>query len=310
MRTTYVQRRERRRLGQLGVCVILFAATIIGRGLFPMGWSGETADTNRLLSVQEEVDAFSSLGSSVFENQSVWNAFEHLVVTVFGGADDATVSAEVPDSGSAAYQAAKQTLSAENNSETFETQLSLPYTASQTQTAETQTQAADTADAQQSQDVVQAVAQTYDDAGEALPPNVSMQYYNLGLSNTVTPVNGTVSSTFGYRTHPVSGVYRFHFGTDIAADTGTTIEAFADGVVEYVGESSEYGLYVQLDHANNVKTFYCHCSELDVTQGETVTAGQKIAEVGSTGDSTGPHLHFEVKKDGIYLNSIYYVNLS
>lgn len=143
--------------------------------------------------------------------------------------------------------------------------------------------------------------------GPALPEGATMDYVALDLPETVTPVMGVLTSGYGYRDHPVSGDYLFHAGTDLAAETGTPILAFADGVVDFIGESSAYGLYIQLDHGNGVTSFYCHCSELYLPKGTQVTKGQVIAAVGETGNATGPHLHFELKRDGIQLNPIYYI---
>lgn len=83
--------------------------------------------------------------------------------------------------------------------------------------------------------------------------------------------------------------------------------AFAAGTVEYIGESDSYGQYLQLRHDNGVATFYAHCSKLCVQQGQTVEAGEKVAESGATGEVTGPHLHFEMTKDGVRLNPAYYI---
>ena len=98
-----------------------------------------------------------------------------------------------------------------------------------------------------------------------------------------------------------------HEGIDIAAESGTGILAFADGKVNYIGESDAYGMYLQLQHDNGVTTFYAHCSELCVQKGERVKQGDLVARVGNTGVSTGPHLHFEVKKDGEFLDPKPYV---
>lgn len=145
--------------------------------------------------------------------------------------------------------------------------------------------------------------------GPELPVNVSMEYVALGLSLTVTPVSGEISSGFGYRDHPLTAEHSFHSGVDIAAESGTPIAAFADGIVEFIGESDAYGLYIQLDHGNGVKTFYCHCSELLYGKGTPIVAGQTIAMVGDTGDVTGPHLHLELKKDGVLLNPSHYIEV-
>ena len=77
--------------------------------------------------------------------------------------------------------------------------------------------------------------------------------------------------------------------------------------MDYIGESPIYGLYTQIDHGNGVTTFYAHCGKLLVQQGQSVKMGDVIAESGETGNATGPHLHFEIKKDGVLLNPLYYI---
>lgn len=141
---------------------------------------------------------------------------------------------------------------------------------------------------------------------EDLPENVSLQQAILGFDH-VTPVKGALSSCFGYREHPTEGEERFHYGVDLAADTGTAIACFADGMVAAVGESSSYGKYCTVNHASGCTTLYAHCSKISVSSGASVKAGETLGEVGETGMATGPHLHFELQKDGIYLNPVYYV---
>lgn len=119
------------------------------------------------------------------------------------------------------------------------------------------------------------------------------------------PLDGDyhVSSQFGTRTDPINGVVKTHGGTDIAAATGTPILAAADGVVEIAGyNAGGYGYYVKIAHGNGYETLYGHCSVLLVSTGQTVKQGQLIAKVGSTGHSTGPHLHFEVRCNGNKVN--------
>lgn len=139
-----------------------------------------------------------------------------------------------------------------------------------------------------------------------LPENVSMQQAILDFDYCV-PVSGTVSSGFGYRDHPVEGEERFHYGLDLAADTGTEIHCFADGTVTAVGDSSSYGKYCVVSHAGGYSTLYAHCSRVTAVSGAEVHKGEKIAEVGETGVATGPHLHFELQQNGTYLNPVYYV---
>lgn len=142
---------------------------------------------------------------------------------------------------------------------------------------------------------------------ENLPEGVSMEQAILDFDYT-TPVMGVLTSDFGYREHPIEGEERFHYGIDLAANSGTEIDCFADGTVTAAGESSSYGKYCIVGHAGGYSTLYAHCSRIVVTSGTPVSRGQKIAEVGETGMATGPHLHFELHQDGGYLNPIYYVS--
>lgn len=118
----------------------------------------------------------------------------------------------------------------------------------------------------------------------------------------VRPVVGTVVSGFGYRVHPIFKIVRFHTGIDIAASYGTPIRAAANGTIAFSGWRRAYGLTVIIDHGDGLATLYAHCSSVYVSKGERVEAGQVIASVGSTGLSTGPHLHFEVRRYGTPVN--------
>lgn len=145
--------------------------------------------------------------------------------------------------------------------------------------------------------------------GRELPENTSMDWYNLHLEKIVSPVNATTTSSFGWRENPIEGGQQFHHGVDLGVPLGTDVLAFAAGTVEYIGENDIYGLYLQIDHGNGIKSFYAHCSKLCVRQGRIVEAGEKVAESGETGNATGPHLHLELKRDGIYLNPLQYLNI-
>ena len=115
----------------------------------------------------------------------------------------------------------------------------------------------------------------------------------------IRPVQGGwVSSEYGNRWHPILQYYRFHSGIDIAVDSGVPIKAAEDGTVIVAARDSGYGYYVVIDHGGGISTLYAHCSKLLVSKGDVVTRGQTIALVGSTGVSTGPHLHFEVRING------------
>jgi murein DD-endopeptidase MepM/ murein hydrolase activator NlpD len=116
------------------------------------------------------------------------------------------------------------------------------------------------------------------------------------------PVSGGVSSSFGMRTHPVYHSQRFHRGVDLRAAAGTPIRAPASGRVLYAGWSGGYGRQVKLSHGEGLATTFSHMSRIAAAPGSMVQAGEVIGYVGSTGLSTGPHLHYEVLKNGKAVN--------
>lgn len=134
---------------------------------------------------------------------------------------------------------------------------------------------------------------------------VSYDKIDIGFS-IYSPLDAyNITSVFGYRLSPITGEPGIHTGLDMAAGYGTAIHAAASGSVIEASYDSGYGNYVKILHENNVVTLYGHCSYLCVEEGESVSKGEKIAEVGSTGASTGNHLHFEIRKDGIRLDPSY-----
>jgi murein DD-endopeptidase MepM/ murein hydrolase activator NlpD len=118
------------------------------------------------------------------------------------------------------------------------------------------------------------------------------------------PSSHVITSPFGMRRHPITGKFSFHTGIDISAAPGAEIISAADGIVRGTGDDSVYGLWILLDHGMGWATFYAHCSVLLVYPGDVTSKGQKIAEAGSTGMSTGPHLHFEVRQKGEFINPL------
>lgn len=110
---------------------------------------------------------------------------------------------------------------------------------------------------------------------------------------------GTVLSKFGYRTHPITGKPDFHTGIDICAPRGTRIMAAIGGTVKEITFSKIYGNVIVLNHGGGFETRYCHCDKILAPKGAKIKRGEAIALVGSTGETTGPHLHFEMRKDNV-----------
>jgi len=142
-----------------------------------------------------------------------------------------------------------------------------------------------------------------------IPPPSYCSYEKVSIGfKYKTPLYGVITSKFGYRDHPIINDASFHTGLDIAAKKGTAIGAFADGTVLEAGRNSTYGNYLLIEHTGGIRSFYGHNSKLSVKKGQKVKIGQKIAEVGSTGMSTGPHLHFEVRKGTTRLDPALYIS--
>ncbi|MBC5995586.1 peptidase M23 [Romboutsia ilealis] len=131
---------------------------------------------------------------------------------------------------------------------------------------------------------------------------------NAVITNGSWPVPGYSgnSSSYGWRIHPILGTKKFHTGLDIPAPKGTPVTSFDDGTVIYSGVQGSYGNTVMINHGNGVVTLYAHNSSLNVSVGQKVKKGQVIAKVGSTGRSTGPHSHFEVRVNGQHTNPLNY----
>ncbi len=138
---------------------------------------------------------------------------------------------------------------------------------------------------------------------------IPSEIIGLAFNDTKTfiwPVYGDISSPFGWRIHPITKKWAFHTGIDIAAPLGTPIFAADSGIVEYAGWYKGYGNFILINHGK-YKTAYGHLSKIDVFVGEYVRKGELIGRVGSTGISTGPHVHFEVRLDGKVVNPMTYL---
>ena len=134
-----------------------------------------------------------------------------------------------------------------------------------------------------------------------IPSNV---YYGPVLFTAPAryPAYGVITSEFGPRTHPITGKSDFHTGIDVAAEEGESVYAVYSGTVEEVGESSIYGNYIKVRHSPRFATVYNHCSRILAAEGSIVRAGERVADVGSTGVSTGPHVHLDLLVDGCYVD--------
>ncbi len=143
----------------------------------------------------------------------------------------------------------------------------------------------------------------YEDLG--IPANVSFDVPQPSF-RYVRPVKAEVASPFGYRVHPMENLTKFHYGADMAALSGDDIGCFAAGTVTEVGENESDGRFIRVSHDDGFESMYAHCGTIYVSKGQHVQAGEKIALVGVSGRVTGPNLHFELKKDGVYLNPEFY----
>lgn len=134
---------------------------------------------------------------------------------------------------------------------------------------------------------------------------VDLNAVSVSSSNSIIwPVNGQITSNFGQRSDPINGSVDRHGGLDIAVNTGTPVKAAADGIIEKAESNSFYGNYIIVKHSNSFSTVYGHLSEIAKNEGDRVKKGETIALSGSTGRSTGPHLHFEIRIGGKKTNPL------
>lgn len=140
-------------------------------------------------------------------------------------------------------------------------------------------------------------------SGSATAQNVTTVSFSTGNKNLVYPIQGArTSSKYGLRKHPIKKRRIHHHGIDLAAPKSTAIRSIADGVVIYADPHGGYGKFVAIKHSNGITSHYGHCQSIKVGVGQRLKAGQIVATVGSTGLSTGPHLHFEIRRNGKPLN--------
>ena len=292
---------DRRRLIQLMVSLALFLLVYIGRGVFPALFE---LWRNAILNDVDFSAAFQEFGRAVSDGRPLRESLEALGVRIMGGEPALEPEPDGPD------PAGQEPVNVILLGQTPGVGLAWLNTHGIMSVNGTGKSVDEPFLPPAFRQPVTAVPQEYSEDGVRLPANVSFAFYELGLPETADPVSGSVTSSFGYRIHPISGEYAFHYALDIGAAEGTEIGAFADGVVEYIGEDDVFGRYLKIRHANGVSSFYAHCSKLLVRKGMTVTCGQIVALVGQTGSATGPHLHLAIEKDNVRLDPAYYVGLS
>jgi murein DD-endopeptidase MepM/ murein hydrolase activator NlpD len=129
----------------------------------------------------------------------------------------------------------------------------------------------------------------------------------LNSTPTVLPAEGWITSYFGQRISPYLGKLKMHEGLDVGAPYGTPVKAPADGIVTFSGEKAGFGKFVQIDHGYGIETIYAHNQSLHVRPGQKIKRGALLAAVGNTGHSTGPHLHYEVRVNGIAVDPLYFI---
>lgn len=162
-------------------------------------------------------------------------------------------------------------------------------------------------DNQKSENIVENSNQLNEDINKENISISSINEMELDIRNLkaaykfIKPIEGIVSSGFGARESEYQNVRGYHTGLDIATEKGTDIIASMQGIVDLVSSEGDYGKHLKI-RCNNVTTLYAHCSEIFVKEGQIVAEGQKIASVGSTGNSTGPHLHFEIRIDNRFVD--------
>lgn len=312
-----IKQTERIRFHQLLASLFLFLLVFIGQGIFPNKIEQVRGEMLRFIS--QDIDfraAFEQLGEAIQGDENIIGDVGKFCMEVFGPEsqkkttpNEALCKAEV----NSCLQNELEFLSANHTL----TGLAEHYKAPQVLTLTHKDEAppaekAEAAPQKEAENPTVPAAGTIllevESNGEEPPEDCTMNQLSLGGLETITPVLGHMTSSFGYRTHPINGKKHFHAGTDIEGKPGDPIKAFADGEVEFIGEGDSFGQYIQIDHGNGIKSLYAHCSKLCARKGQKVAAGEKIAEVGSTGDSTGPHLHLELKYQTTRFNPAYYID--
>lgn len=286
--------REKRRLVQLCICLAVFCGVFFGRGFLPRSM----AAIRDVLTADMDVKAvLAQLGGALEPGGSVAETLGNL----WRGEDTPSPLPALP---SVSAPTATATPSA------TPTPTAAPEPTPTPTPSPTPTPTPTPTPEPTPTPTPEPTSRPYD--GPTLPHRTTMEYESLGLAQTMNPVEGHYTSAFGWREDPTGDEEErdFHYGVDITAAEGTKVAVFADGVVDLVGESKSYGNYIRVDHGGGVASLYAHCSKILKEEGESVTMGDIIALSGSTGNVTGPHLHFEIRLNTVFHDPTYYLTLS
>jgi len=157
------------------------------------------------------------------------------------------------------------------------------------------------------QDALSQAIYSMKEESSSLISEIESELEYLDCLPDLPPVEGRLSSGFGYRRHPITGLRSFHYGIDITNNRGTPVQASGSGVVVFSGWRGTYGKVIIISHGYGYETVYAHNNQLYVSVGDTVEKGDVISAVGNTGNSTGPHLHFEIRLNGKAVNPLTYL---
>ncbi|MDE6880281.1 MAG: M23 family metallopeptidase [Oscillospiraceae bacterium] len=289
-------------MGRLVICGVIFVLVVAAKLLFPEAVDGLAQSAGRLIGQNADFqEAFAAMGRAISGEGSLGESLQEAYTAVFNPAPQ-------PDAPAAPEPAPKLEPDGAPEAQTSKPGSRLVgYLSPALPDMETPAITETVIEPEELDDGTGTDSLSYVYTMPTPPENASLAQRNLGFDHS-SPVQGVLSSSFGWREHPVEGGSKFHYGVDLAADEGTDVTAFADGTVYATGESSTLGNYIMLRHQGGYITLYGHCSRITATGG-SVAMGEKIAEVGSTGRTTGPHLHFELHDGELYLNPIFYVEI-
>lgn len=277
----------------VGLCQLIFAAVIVLTVLF-VSKSGGTAAQN----LKSDFSLLMSVSYGKEDVQKTWNS----VKNYFSSPASLSVFKNTSENAETTVTEPQNSEKSTDSAETSQTEKSNGTKATEV-TTETSTKKA-TEETKTSEKTNLKLSKKTDSSKKAVSQKSSDSFSKIASQKIIMPVSGPYTSYFGARTNPITGKDSFHTGLDIAAAQGTKIKAAYSGVVRKVGEDSRSGKYIYLTHENGVETLYCHCSAVLAEQGASIRQGETIALVGSTGWSTGPHLHFEFHKNGERLDPL------